>query len=486
MSKEIQNLEPKAVWGKFYEITQIPRPSKHEEKIREYLIDFAKKNNIECIVDKIGNVMYRKPATPGMENRKGLVLQAHMDMVPQKNGDKVFDFENDPIDAYVDGEWVTADGTTLGADNGMGLAAILAAFEDNDLKHGLLEALITVDEETGMTGAFALEAGVLKGDILLNLDSETHGELYVGCAGGLDLNLTLDYTEEAAPAGMAAYTLALKGLKGGHSGMEIILQRGNANKLMVRFLKYATKELGLRISAIDGGGLRNAIPRESVATVLVPAENAAKFEAAVAEYEQLYLSELALVDEGLTFKAEKAEMPATVVDAETQMKALNMVYGAFNGVYRMSDSMKGLVETSVNLAHFWIEDKQFKLIGLLRSSVNSQKYDLAEMLSSVFDLAGAKYVYTGGYDGWKPNMESPILKTILASYEGLYGVRPEIMAIHAGLECGILGGQYPHWDMISFGPTMCFPHSPDEKVNIESVGKFWNFLRHTIENAPEK
>ncbi len=486
MSKEIQNLEPKAVWERFYEITQIPRPSKHEEKIREYLIDFAKQNNIECIVDKIGNVMYRKPATPGMEGRKGLVLQAHMDMVPQKNGDKVFDFENDPIDAYVDGEWVTADGTTLGADNGMGLAAILAAFKDNDLKHGLLEALITVDEETGMTGAFALEPGVLKGDILLNLDSETHGELYVGCAGGLDLNLTLDYKEEAAPAGMAAYTLALKGLKGGHSGMEIILQRGNANKLMVRFLKYATKELGLRLSAIDGGGLRNAIPRESIATVLVPAENAVKFEAAVAEYEQLYLSELALVDEGLTFKAEKTEMPKTVVDAETQLTALNMVYGAFNGVYRMSDSMKGLVETSVNLAHFWTENNQFKLIGLLRSSVNSQKYDLAEMLSSVFDLAGAKYTYTGGYDGWKPNMESPILKTMIASYEGLYGNKPEIMAIHAGLECGILGGPYPNWDMISFGPTLCYPHSPDEKVNIESVGKFWDFLRHTIENAPEK
>lgn len=486
MDKNIKALNPKEVWAKFDAICAIAHPSKHEQKISQYIQDWAKTHSIECIVDKIGNVILRKPATQGMENRRGVIMQAHMDMVPQKNSDKVFDFEKDPIEAYVDGDWVTADGTTLGADNGMGLAAILAVFESKDLVHGNIEALITTDEETGMTGAFGLEAGLLKGDVLLNLDSEDEGELYVGCAGGLDANASIEYKEEKTPAQMKAFELNIKGLKGGHSGMEIILQRGNSNKLMVRFMKNAAKEFGMRISSMDGGGLRNAIPREAYAKVVVDAAKADAFVKCVAEYEAIYKAELAATEDGLTFKVNACDALATVVDIKSQTTIINMFYGLPNGVIRMSDSMHGLVETSLNLAHLWTEDGKFKMIALLRSSVNTAKEDLRGMMESVFQLAGANYEFTGGYDGWKPNMDSPILKSMLASYKDLYGKTPEIKAIHAGLECGILGGIYPNWDMISFGPTIRYPHSPDEKVNIKSVEKFWNFLKDTLKNAPAK
>ncbi len=486
MNKNIAALQPRKVWEHFQEICAIPHPSYHEEGIRDYIVAFARKHGIEYKVDEAGNVLLRKPATPGMEDRKGIVLQAHMDMVPQKNGDKEFDFEKDAIQAYVDGEWVTADGTTLGADNGMGMSAILAAMESPDLKHGPLEGLFTMTEETGMDGAFGLKPGLLTGDILLNLDSETEGELYVGCAGGLDANITLEYREEEVPAGYEAFTVTVKGLRGGHSGMEIILGRANANKALFRLLRSAQTRFGLRIASVDGGGLRNAIPREATAVVLVPADQAAGFAEAAAGFEAVLTEEYKGVEDSVSVTAVPTGTPARMIDEGTARKLADAVCGCPNGVFRMSPSMKGLVQTSNNLARVVSDGSRVKLQCLLRSSVRSEKEYLADMIASVFELAGGRCEFVGGYDGWNPDMNSPILKTMRESYEALYGKEPAVMAIHAGLECGIIGGTYPNLDMISFGPTICYPHSPDEKVNIASVGKFWEFLCHTIENAPKK
>ncbi len=486
MANPILSLEPQAVWRHFYAITQIPHPSKHEEQVRNYVVDFAKKNNINHTVDSAGNVILRKPATPGLESRKGIILQAHLDMVPQKNSDKTFDFEKDPLAPFIDGDWVKADGTTLGADNGIGVAAILAVMESTTLKHGPLEALLTLDEETGMAGAFGLKARELNGDILLNLDSEDEGELYVGCAGGLDANIEMRYTMEEFPAGYKSYDIFIKGLRGGHSGLEIILQRANANKLLVRFLKYADRRLGLRLVSIDGGGLRNAIPREAKATVLVPAMHEQEFLNDVKSYETTYKKEYEAVEDGINFTAAVSPEPTQVMDIASQRKLVNAVYACPNGVIRMSDSMPGLVETSINVGRVVSENGIVKIVCLLRSSVNSAKHDLGEMVSSVFEPTGADINLTGGYDGWNPNMDSPILKTMQATYQKLYGKIPEIKAIHAGLECGIIGGVYPNLDMISFGPTIRFPHSPDEKVLVPSVEKFWKFLATTLEDAPAK
>lgn len=486
MNKNIAALAPQEIWTKFAELCAIPRPSGHEDAIREYLVAQGKAFGIESFADEAGNVIMRKPATPGMEDRKGVILQAHMDMVPQKNNDKDFDFTKDAISAYVDGEWVTADGTTLGADNGMGVAAILAVMGAKNLKHGTLEALITASEETGMDGAFGLKPGVLQGDILLNLDSETEGELYVGCAGGLDLNVTLKYKEESVPAGYVAKKIDVKGLLGGHSGIEIILERGNANKIMARLLLKAQKEVGLRLASIDGGGLRNAIPREAVATVVVPENKVAALTALVEKFAQTVSEELKGVDDNVTILLSDTASPASVMDLDSQKRLLNAIQGCPNGIFRMSPSIKGLVQTSTNLARVVSENGTVRMQALLRSSVESEKEYLAETMSSVFALAGADVTPSGGYSGWNPDMSSPILKTMTESYEALYGQEPAVMAIHAGLECGLLGGKYPGLDMISFGPTICYPHSPDEKVNIASVGKFWNYLLHTLAHAPKK
>ncbi len=473
------------IWKHFYALTQIPRPSGHEEASAQYVMNFAKEQGLEAFRDEVGNVIVRKPATPGMENRQGVVMQGHLDMVPQKNSDKVHDFTKDPIEAYVDGDWVTANGTTLGADNGMGVAAALAVLESKDIAHGLVEVLLTIDEETGMTGAFGLQSGVLQADILLNLDSEDEGELYVGCAGGTNANVKFDYKEESTPAGSVGYNLEIRGLKGGHSGMEIILQRGNSNKLMFRFL-YEVMGMGVRVSSVDGGSLRNAIPRECFVTVAVPAGHAAEFEAKVSEFEAIYLAELALVDEGVSFKAVKTAAPAKVMDVATQEKLTYAVYACPNGVSRMSDSMVGLVETSNNLARVEVKEGAGKVLSLLRSSVDSAKLDLERQIISVFKLAGFEVWMDGQYPGWKPNLDSPILTTMQGVYKNLYGTIPTIKAIHAGLECGLLGGAYPNWDMISFGPTIRYPHSPDEKVKIDTVVKFWNFLVETLKNVPVK
>ena len=483
MDKNLKALQPAAVWNYFSEIASIPRPSHHEERIRQYIVDFAVEHNLEHCVDEANNVYIFKPATPGMENRKGIILQAHLDMVPQKNNDKEFDFVNDPIEAYVDGQWVTANGTTLGADNGIGVATILAVLADDTIPHGQIEGLFTATEETGMDGAFGLKGGLLKGDILLNLDSETEGELYVGCAGGLDLNATFDYTAQAAPAtGYTAVTLTVKGLKGGHSGIQIGYQRGNANRLLLRLLNSTKQEYLL--ASVDGGGLRNAIPREAVAVLLV--KDADAFAAEVAAYEKVVVAEYAGIEDSISITVAPTAAPATVIPAETATRIAKAVIGVADGVARMSVSMEGLVQTSTNLARVVSDGKTVKIQCLLRSSMNSEKTALAEAMSAVMELAGAKVELSGAYDGWNPDMESPILHAMKASYKALFGEEASVTAIHAGLECGIIGGTYPNLDMISFGPTICYPHSPDEKVEIASVGKFYSFLLDTLKNAPQK
>ena len=484
MDKNLKGLKPALVWKHFAAICEIPHPSHEEDAIRAYIVKWAEELGLEHKVDDAQNVYVYKPATPGMEDRKGIILQAHTDMVPQKNNDKEFNFSTDPIEAYIDGEWVTANGTTLGADNGIGLAAAMAAMEDADLVHGPLECLFTATEETGMDGAFGLKGGLLKGDILLNLDSETEGELYVGCAGGLDANISLPYAPVATPQGYKAYTLEVKGLKGGHSGIQIGYQRANANRELFRILLHT--ELEVLLASVDGGGLRNAIPREAVATVLVKESDAAAFEAAVAAHEKVVIAEYDGIEDSVSITATPTELPAEIIPSEVATALAKAVVGAPNGVVKMSIAMEGLVQTSSNLARVVSNGECVKLQCLLRSSVNSEKHALGEAIKGVFELAGATVELSGDYDGWKPNMASPILKAMTESYGALYGRQPAITAIHAGLECGIIGGVYPNLDMISFGPTICYPHSPDEKVEIASVAKFYDFLLHTLKNAPEK
>ena len=488
MSNEIIKLQPTEVWANFYELTRIPRPSHHEEQIRAFMVTFGKNLGLETILDEAGNVIVRKPATPGMENRKGVILQGHLDMVPQKNSDKVHDFATDPIETIVDGEWVKANGTTLGADNGIGVASAMAILASNDIAHGPVEALFTATEETGMDGANGLKSGLLKGDILINMDSEDEGELYVGCAGGEDAYAEFSFTEVPVPADSIAFKLNVTGLKGGHSGMDISLGRGNANKIFFRLLKEASKVCGTRLASINGGSLRNAIPREAFGVITVPYATADKLVGLVAGLTTIIKRELSATEPTLKIELAKTEMPASLIDEKTQINLTHAIVAAPNGVIRMSDSMIGLVETSTNLAIVKSDNttKTISIACLMRSSVDSAKAELGSRMDSVFTLAGAKVCLTGGYPGWKPNMESPILKTMQQVYQAKYGRIPEIKAIHAGLECGILGGKYPGWDMISFGPTIRFPHSPDEKVNIESVGKFWNFLVETLKNIPAK
>ena len=486
MDKNLTSLKPALVWKHFAEICNIPHPSHSEEKIRQYVVDFAVAHSIEHQVDEAGNVYMRKAATAGMEDRKGIVMQAHTDMVPQKNNDKVFDFEKDSIEAYIDGEWVTANGTTLGADNGIGMAAILAVMEDDTLVHGPIEALFTATEETGMEGAFGLKGDLLKGDILLNLDSEDEGELYVGCAGGLDANIAIDYVAEPAAEGKEALQLSVKGCKGGHSGIQIICQRANANKLLFRLLRQLAAEMSFDLAAVDGGGLRNAIPREALATILVEKGSAEAVKATAKAMEATFVAEFADVEDSIAVAVESVAMPESVIPAPTARNLMAAVVACPNGVDKMSLAMEGLVQTSNNLARVVSDGKQIRLQTLIRSSVRSEKEAVGDAIKALFEMAGGCVELSGAYDGWNPNMQSPILKAMLSSYEALYGVRPAIKAIHAGLECGIISTNYPALDMISFGPTIRYPHSPDEKVEIASVEKFYNFLTHTLANAPKK
>ena len=482
---DILDLEPRRVWKHFHALTRIPHPSGHEEQMREFLVGFGRGLGLETVADDAGNVIIRKQPSPGMESRKGVILQSHLDMVPQKNSGTEHDFNRDPIETVVEGGWVKARGTTLGADNGLGLSAALAVLESSDLPHGPLEALFTGNEEAGMTGARGLRPGLLKGEILLNLDSEDEGELFVGCAGGLDAIATFGVVENPTPPNHKGFRITVTGLRGGHSGMDIALGRGNANKVMNRILHEMRDRHGVLLALIEGGSLRNAIPRESFAHVAIPASNTEGFIASFEVVASAIRQELSSTEPDLQIAAEPADIPESVIDDEACVRLLRAIHACPNGVMRMSDSMEGLVETSNNLAIIRHEKGTVTVECLLRSSVDSAREDLSTMIGSVFALAGAMTRFDGGYPGWKPNPDSPILKLMKSVYERKFGREPHIKAVHAGLECGILGGTYPRLDMISFGPTIRHPHSPDEKAEIASVSRFWELLVATLAAVPE-
>lgn len=476
----MKNLNPQGVWSNFHSLTQIPRPSGKKEAVSAFLAEYGRSLGLETIVDEIGNVIIRKPASPGYENHPGVILQGHMDMVPQKNNDTVFDFEKDPIEAYIDGEWVTAKGTTLGADNGIGVAAAMAILADKSVVHPPLEMLVTVDEETGMYGAFALEGGLLQGKILLNLDSESEGELYVGCAGGVDTTAKFAYTPVPVEEGDVAIKVSVTGCKGGHSGCDIHLQRANANKLLFRFLKDAVANLEARLAYVEGGSLRNAIPREASAIITVPAEGVDEIMDLVAEYEDLFVTEYDGVEDNIHFTAAEVECPATELPEDVQDFLIHAITACPHGVYRVIPEMPDVVETSNNLAMLTTKDDCVTVMCLTRSSVESRKEELQEIIQSVFAMAGAEVEFSGSYPGWKPNLNSHILGVMQEVYKQEFDAQPRIIIIHAGLECGIIGRNYPGMDMISFGPTIKYPHSPDEQVNIPSVEKFYHFLLATL------
>jgi len=486
--KAIKDIKPVEVWSVFDQMLQIPRPSKHEEKIQEWAVNFGKNLGLETIKDEVGNVIIRKPATPGKENCKGVVLQGHLDMVPQKNSDKTHDFAKDPIEALVDGDWVKANGTTLGSDNGIGVSAAMAVLASKTIKHGPVEVLLTATEETGMDGANGLKPGLLNGDILINMDSEDEGELYVGCAGGEDVAAKFKYSEKKTGKNYVGMKLSVTGMKGGHSGIDIPLGRGNAIKSFFRILNAAYEKFGVRLAEIEGGSLRNAIPREAFGILAVKKGNVKKLGKLVDGLTAIIKSELSATEPNLVITLEEVKLPKTVIDKKVQKRLTAAIVACPNAVIRMSNSMEGLVETSTNLAIVKSDTKKKTITAacLMRSSVDSAKEELGSRMRAVFELAGAEVKLSGAYPGWKPNMDSAVLKTMQDVYNKNFGKIPEIKAIHAGLECGILGGNYPNWDMISFGPTIRFPHSPDEKVNIATVQKFWDFLVATLESIPEK
>ena len=484
MSKEIRTLEPKALWNNFADLNEVPRGSKKEEKVIDFMVQFGKKLNLETVVDPVGNVIIKKPATAGMENRKTVVMQSHLDMVHQKNADTEFDFDTEGIKMLIDGDWVTADGTTLGADNGLGVAAIMSVLENDSMEHPAIEALFTIDEETGMTGAMGLQAGYLDGEILLNLDTEEDDEIDIGCAGGIDISAGTTYNEVNTPSNTSGFKISVTGLNGGHSGMDIHKGLGNANKIMNRIL-FELKDL-IRINEIDGGSLRNAIPRESFAKVVVYNSNITKFKKVVEFVAGEIKKELEVVEENLTVTIEEIELPKKVMTTISQETLLRVIYSAFNGVYKMSHSMEDLVETSNNLARVLVKDENIEILCLTRSSSESSKMDLVNLISSNFKLGGYNVETSGSYPGWQPNVNSPILNVLQSKYSELFNETPKVVACHAGLECGILGTNYPDMDMISFGPTITGAHSPDERAHIESSQKFWKFLTEILKNIPTK
>ena len=483
MNQEIEQLEPKRIWNNFSKLNAVPRPSKKEEKVIEFMLNFGRSLQLETFKDEVGNVIIRKEASIGMEDCKPITLQSHLDMVHQKNSDTDFDFDTQGIEMYVDGDWVRARGTTLGADNGMGVAAIMSLLESHDIPHPPLEALFTIDEETGMTGAMGLKGGVLKGQILLNLDTEEDNEIDIGCAGGIDITATRTYEEQTVPKESIAYRISVKGLHGGHSGMDIHRGFGNANKIMNRLLFKSAEEFGIGVSQIDGGSLRNAIPRESFATVVLNADRKKDFEVQITKWVEEIKSENSFVETNLDINLNKVEMPAKMMEKTAQDKILRAVYGAHNGVYGMSAAIADLVETSNNIARIEVKSGKIRIGCLTRSSVDTAKNDLANSLKSVFELADCTVTLTGEYPGWSPNPNSEILEVLKDQYEILFSEKPKVVACHAGLECGILGKNYPEMDMISFGPTIKGAHSPDERVSISSVKKFWTFLLQILKNT---
>lgn len=486
MSQEIRNLEPKALWNKFVDLNAVPRPSKKEERVIEFMKNFGNSLGLETFEDEIRNVIIRKPATPGMENRKTVVLQGHLDMVHQKNNDTDFDFLTQGIEMYVDGDWVRAKGTTLGADNGLGVAAIMAILESKDIPHPAIDALFTIDEETGMTGALNLKGGILKGEILLNLDTEEDDEIDIGCAGGIDVTANRSYNEEETPEGSKGYTITVKGLNGGHSGMDINKGLGNANKIMNRLLFDGFENFGLQIAEINGGSLRNAIPRESVAKVIVAGMYDEAFVFDMQEIINDIKTEYKTMEPNLTIEIVKSDVPSKVMDLGVQEGLLRSIYAAHNGVYRMSADMEDLVETSNNIARVIVKDGEISIQNLTRSSVESSKMDLANGLRSAYELFGCEVTFGGSYPGWTPNPKSEILDVLVNIYEKQNGSKPNVVACHAGLECGILGTNYPGMDMISFGPTIHGAHSPDERASISSSQKFWKFYLEILANIPVK
>ena len=486
MSQEIRNLEPKALWNKFADLNAVPRPSKKEERVIEFMKNFGTSLGLETFEDEIRNVIIRKPATAGMENRKTIVLQGHLDMVHQKNNDTQFDFLTQGIDMYVDGDWVRAKGTTLGADNGLGVAAIMAILESKDISHPAIDTLFTIDEETGMTGALNLKGGVLQGEILLNLDTEEDDEIDIGCAGGIDVTATRTYAEEETPEGSVGYAITVKGLNGGHSGMDIHKGLGNANKIMNRLLFDGFENFGLQIAEISGGSLRNAIPRESQAKVIVAGMYDEAFVFDMQEIINDIKAEFKTMEPNLTIDIVKSDLPSMVMDLGVQEGLLRGLYAAHNGVYRMSADMADLVETSNNIARVIVKDGTISIQNLTRSSVESSKMDLANSLRSAYELFGCEVEFAGSYPGWTPNVKSEILDVLVSLYEKQNGTKPSVVACHAGLECGILGTNYPGMDMISFGPTIHGAHSPDERASISSSQKFWKFLLEILKNIPVK
>jgi dipeptidase D len=487
MSQEIRNLEPKVLWNQFANLNAVPRPSKKEDRVIAFMKDFGNQLGLETFEDAIRNVIIRKPATPGMENRKPVVLQGHLDMVHQKNADTQFDFDTQGIEMYVDGDWVRARGTTLGADNGLGVAAIMAILESKDIPHPAIEALFTIDEETGMTGALNLKGGILQGQILLNLDTEEDDEIDIGCAGGIDVTATAEFDEEETPEGSVGYIITVKGLNGGHSGMDIHKGLGNANKIMNRLLFDGFDNFGLQIASIQGGSLRNAIPRESVAKVIIAEVYDEAFVFDMQQIVNEIKTELKSTEPNLEIVFEKLDTPpAKVMPSIAQFYFVRAMYTAHNGVYRMSADFDNLVETSNNIAKVELANGQLSVQCLTRSSVESAKMDLANALRSAFELMGCEVEFSGSYPGWTPNSKSEILDVLTSIYEKQNKEKAKVVACHAGLECGILGANYPDMDMISFGPTIHGAHSPDERASISSAQKFWKFLVEILATIPVK
>lgn len=483
---EIKNLKPECIWRNFDALTQVPRPSGHLEKVQQFLLDFAKNTGVEAFKDEAGNIVMRKPATPGMENRKTVILQAHMDMVPQKEKTSTHNFETDPIQTYIDGEWVRAKGTTLGADDGLGVAAIMAVMEAKDLKHGPIEALITADEETGMYGANGLPGGELEGEILLNLDTEQEGELIIGSAGGVDITATLDYQEAESDKTDAAVKITIKGLKGGHSGLEICEGRGNANKMMVRIVREAIAEDEACLASWHGGNMRNAIPREAEVVLTLPKENVEDLKAIVAEYKETFNNEYKGIESEIEVVAEDVALPEMIVPQEIQDNLVDAIYAAHNGVWRYIPTMPEIVETSSNLAIVDIDGGKAAIKILARSSSETMKEDLSTSLESCFNMAGMKVEFSGAYGGWDPNTDSELIKVMRNIYKNLFNEEPTVQVVHAGLECSIILSKYPGLDICSFGPTLLSPHTPTERAHWPSTTKFWDLLVKTLEEIPTK
>ncbi|MCL1141319.1 aminoacyl-histidine dipeptidase [Shewanella gaetbuli] len=482
----LNQLYPQTLWQWFEQICSIPHPSKHEQALSSHIQQWAKEKGLSVVEDKVGNLIIRKPATAGMENCKVVALQAHIDMVPQKNADKVHDFEKDPIEAYVDGEWVKAKGTTLGSDNGIGMASALAVLASDDIKHGPLEVLLTIDEEAGMTGAFGLEEGYLDAEILINTDSEQEGEIYMGCAGGVDAQISVPLSWQAPELSNKSFKLTMSGLKGGHSGVNIHLGRGNANKLLARFLFKYSDTLAIELVEFTGGSLRNAIPREANISFMLPAENVDALNTAIAEFQAMVREELAIADPAMLLTLEAIEAPAKVMGEDAQNSLIDLLHACPNGVLRMSDEVEGVTETSLNVGVINTEQESVEILCLIRSLIDSGRDEVEGMLNALANLAGAGIEFSGAYPGWKPDNSSPVMAIVRDTYNDIYKKDPTIMVIHAGLECGLFKEPYPHMDMVSIGPTIRYPHSPDEMVNIETVGQYWQLLLAVLERIPAK